>query len=271
MIFWLVIGVRHHLESKVLGRMTTQHLILISTSVLWKPACVANWSLQKKLCTKFNILYVFWNLASLIFSAPLHTNRINSFWFQQGNSQTSQPIREIHEDGAVQRSKRRRLTDFFQKLLLNVNAQELLKFLWLSKVFSWDLGGQELLVLNLARKPPSHALTLRHNRATKLSRLYQGVSISRIAWGKQLRLWLRTTQLLKQLLVGNMECQSLNQEERHSYLRFLLRLVSCLQWLTVGSTSHYSALFIDFSWALPKYVEIKSQIFYSKRKSLPNL
>jgi len=41
---------------------------------------------------------------------------------------TNQPLRNIDEVGAVQRSKWQKLTDLLPKLLSNVDAQELLEF-----------------------------------------------------------------------------------------------------------------------------------------------
>ena len=55
-----------------------------------------------------------------------------------------------------------------------------------------------------------------------MSRVQQGVSTDHIALGKQSRAWLHTTQLLKQLIFENMECQSLDQEERHLQLPVLV-------------------------------------------------
>ena len=62
------------------------------------------------------------------------------------------------------------------KLLLNVNAQELLHGISLTiQSVQVGLGGQESLELNWASKPPSLTLTPRHNR------VQQGVSTNRIA------------------------------------------------------------------------------------------
>lgn len=70
-------------------------------------------------------------------------------------------------------------------------------------------------VLNLTSKPPSLALTLRVNRTTRMGRVRQGVSINYTACGKHLRSFASYNKILNQLLVGNMECHSLDQEERH--------------------------------------------------------
>jgi len=69
----------------------------------------------------------------------------------------------MREVGAVQSSKRQKLTDFMPKLLLDF-----------SQMVSTDslLEGHKIPMLNLASKPPGLALTLRVSRPTVMSRVW---------------------------------------------------------------------------------------------------
>ena len=85
----------------------------------------------------------------------------------------------------------------------------------LSKVFSWE-----------AKKAPAQNLTSKPDRATKMRRVRQGVSIDRIACGKQSR---SLASHNKQLLVGNTECHSLDEEEGHFGTMYPLNLRDLLK------------------------------------------
>ena len=73
------------------------------------------------------------------------------------------------------------------------------------------------------------ALSTWDNRATEMSRVWQGVSIEPTAFGKWPRSLASYNQILKNLLVGNMEDHRLDQKERHIQLPVLiLETWSCL-------------------------------------------
>jgi len=55
-----------------------------------------------------------------------------------------------------------------------------------------------------------------------MSTVWQGVSIDHIACGKHMRLLASYNKILKQLLVRNKECHSLDQEEGHLQLPVLI-------------------------------------------------
>jgi len=83
-----------------------------------------------------------------------------------------------------------------------------------------QLRSQESPALNLTSKPQS--LAKRQLNKIKISTVRQGVSINHIACGKHMRLLASYNKILKQLLVKNKECHSLDQEEGHSQLPVLI-------------------------------------------------
>ena len=100
------------------------------------------------------------------------------------------------------------------------------------------LGGQESPALNLRSKPPSLALTLKVNRATKMSRVRQGVSTNHTACGKQSTLLASYNKIPKQLPVRRMECHSLDHEERHLQLPVLV-LETCELFTMTDDRRHF--------------------------------
>jgi len=80
------------------------------------------------------------------------------------------------------------------------------------------LEGQESPALNLTSKPPGLALNLRVSRATKMRRVWQGVSEyqSHSLWPT--RSLASYNKIPKQLLVTYMDYHSLDQEVRHIQL-----------------------------------------------------
>jgi len=111
--------------------------------------------------------------------------------------------------GAVQSFKRQKLTDFMPKLLLDS-----------SQMVSTDslLEGHKSPVLNLASKPPDLSLTLWVSRPTVMSRVWQGVSKYWSYSLRQVRSLASYNRIPKQLLVGNVDYHSLDQEiSIHSY------------------------------------------------------
>ena len=115
-------------------------------------------------------------------------------------------------------------------------------------VQSVQLGGQKCPVLNPTNKPPSPALTLRVNRATKMSTTrVELVSIVQPTANGQ-DCWLHTTNSKASASQEyGVSTVWTKKKDIYSYWHMFLRLVShFIKQPTVGSTSNYSPFWYKF-------------------------